>query len=205
MGGRSMATTSSRRAFTPIELLVVIAIISILIGLLLPAVQKVRAAANRASCANNLKQMGLALHNHHDTLGHFPVIDVTSDGLPQFSVHAGLLPFVEQENLRTLIVPNERLFHLVAGQARLNPVQAMAARTVVRTYLCPADGQRPVFTQYQSRFGADALAGTSYVACTGTGTGTYYDLRHPTDGMFWYNGRLEFADVTDGTSNTIAL
>src|SRR5688572_21730885 len=197
--------TVLRPAFTLIELLVVIAIIAILIGLLLPAVQKVREAANRMKCANNLKQLGLAVHNYHDTHGQFPSMEVTTDGLPQLSVHAAALPFIEQENLRHLIVPDQRLFHLAAGQARLNPVQAPAARTVVKTFLCPSDGQSPVFTQYQARFGADALAGTNYVANTGTGTGTFYDLRHPTDGVFWYNARPGFADLTDGTSQTLLL
>jgi prepilin-type processing-associated H-X9-DG protein len=120
-------------------------------------------------------------------------------------VHAAALPFLEQENLKNLIVADQRLFNLVAGQARLNPVQAPAARTVVKTFLCPSDPQPPIFTQYQSRFGADALAGTSYVASTGSGTGTNYDLRYPTDGVFWYNSRTGFADLTDGSSNTLLI
>jgi prepilin-type N-terminal cleavage/methylation domain-containing protein/prepilin-type processing-associated H-X9-DG protein len=196
-----MSFVGNRRpkAFTLIELLVVIAIIAILIGLLLPAVQKVREAAARLSSQNNLKQLGLAMHNHHDALQVLPAAEgPVSGGINYgFSAHAQILPYVEQENVRRLIDLTQPLY-LGSGPSRvLNPVHAGAAGTVIKLFLCPGDGQNPLFTNY---FNA-TLAGTNYVI----NVGTVASHAVPTDGLFWRGSRVRLTDITDGTSNTLMI
>src|SRR5712692_175363 len=146
-----------RRAITLVELLVVIAIIGVLIGLLLPAVQKIRGAAARIQCANNLRQLGLACHNYHDGMRSLPpgytAKAAYPDTTPGWGWGAYLLPYIEQDNIHRQIDFSQPIRNTPAAQA------------VIRTYLCPMD-QTPdeAFTVTDSTLTPIALLGPSSYA-----------------------------------------
>jgi prepilin-type N-terminal cleavage/methylation domain-containing protein len=190
------APPTGRPAFTLIELLVVLALVGLMIGLLLPAVHRVREAANRASCRNNLKQIALAAHCYEGTHAHFPGLGLEPH---QDSALTRLLPYLEQEALQRSIAADQPLFFSGGGHTRLIAVQQPAARVVVRSFLCPSDSQPPLFHGYDWA----VTAGNNYVFNAGTGTATTYDFRYPTDGMAWYGSRVRHRDVTDGLSSTM--
>jgi prepilin-type N-terminal cleavage/methylation domain-containing protein len=181
-------TARRRGAFTLIELLVVIAIIAILIALLLPAVQQAREAARRTQCRNNLKQIGLAVHNYESSHTMFPPGRL---GFPMvFSAQAHILPYLDGANLYNLIDFNTApSFGAPSSPMARNEI---AVRTTIPMYVCPSDfGRVP-----GQEFGP-----TNYVATTGSGTGTANSI-NTGDGVMYSRSSTKFRDVTDGLSNT---
>ena len=194
----------SRRAFTLIELLVVIAIIALLIGLLLPAVQKVREAAARAKCANNLKQIALALHNYEGTHGRFPpgYRDPRPDAQPGpgWGWPTFLLPFVEQQSLHDRIDPDRTVF---GGGANIT-VPTAQTLTQLAVFRCPSDPGP------QTNLNFDGHATASYRGVgwsrpqTAPGPkGLMITNIHNPNGVLFRNSRVRHADVIDGLSGTI--
>lgn len=200
-----------RPAFTLIELLVVIAIISVLIALLLPAVQSAREAARRAQCINNLKQIGIALHNYHSALNSFPVGFLyprpgqVYPGVPalhyRWSVLAQLSPYLEQTNIYNALNMDWPIASgggggFGVGPFTFFPVNQTCRQTRVSLFLCPSDGNPP----------PDPMSGPSnYMFCVGTGlNGGDAGDQIPADGTFHLGTPESIASIIDGSSNTAA-
>ncbi len=182
-----------RQGFTLIELLVVIAIIAILVGLLLPAVQKVREAAARSQCANNLKQVGLTLHGYHDVYKHLPPPRGNHVPTPLFTEYRGwmceILPYIEQDTL--------------AGNMYTDPWYVgffVTYNLPVQTYLCPSDPRDLLSVPS----GNGAM--TSYVGVIGSDATAAAQLNGPSNGVFNVSSLgIRLQEITDGTSNTVMV
>jgi prepilin-type N-terminal cleavage/methylation domain-containing protein len=207
-----------RRAFTLIELLVVIAIIAVLIALLLPAVQQAREAARRTQCKNNLKQIGLALHNYHDVFKMFPSgwIAVDDTGAP--SAHEGtsgvgwgtmILPYIEQANVY-------RQFN--ASLPLTDPLNGPFLRNQIPGFKCPSDPQQDYFAIYEEGGGAllTELPIANYIGSFGpeeldgceNSAGTLPVMTDGTckgSGVFHHNSSVRIAWITDGTTNSLMV
>ena len=197
---------SKPRGFTLIELLVVIAIIAILVALLLPAVQQAREAARRSQCKNNLKQLGLALHNYHDTHRVFPPGSIgysNMGGRPQaFSPLVMLLPFLDQAALYNQINFNVSYAHTL---------NAPLKKTIIPGFLCPSYSGPQVADEHGFKSLTVAPASiTNYLGVCGyTASGPAVDASDRANfaadelGCFWASSNTKIRDIIDGTSNTM--
>lgn len=203
METRDLNPKGTRSGFTLVELLVVIAIIGTLVGLLLPAIQAARESARRMSCTNNLKQIGVAIQNYHDTHktlppGYLSAFDASgNDTGPGWGWAALLLPFMEESNLHQTIQ---------FGLPIESPSNARPRTTQVATYLCPSDPTELTWTAKKYNLDGTVaaticdVASANYVGVFGTSEPGVNG-----DGIFFRNGKVAIRNITDGTSATMVV
>lgn len=217
--GGAHVTLGRPTGFTLIEVLVVIAIIGILIALLLPAVQAAREAARRNQCTNHLKQLGLAIHHYHDARNTFPSGKLRDyratvpDAAPyaRWSIHSQLLPFIEQVNLYNSIdfrFPPSirgmggRMIDFMPPYDSPSPANRAACPTLVPTFLCPSD-PASVPTDWPGQNNYYGNQGSTFLCDISDKQPSTIAPNEKPNGPFYYLSNVRFADVTDGTSNTV--
>jgi prepilin-type N-terminal cleavage/methylation domain-containing protein len=229
-----MLRTRVRRAFTLIELLVVIAIIAILIALLLPAVQQAREAARRTQCKNNKKQLGLALHNYHDTMNVFPATTINpgaancdsfliapNNRIMNHTAYQFMLPYIDQAPMYNKIdfnVPSGNAQHTTgctAAVAGTTWPNLAALDYQVAGFVCPsappfdspstATAAGPYCRNRAYRTSYGFVAAADEQSTAATWAVTYRALNAATKSAWWHNGAAKMAELTDGTSNTMLM
>jgi prepilin-type N-terminal cleavage/methylation domain-containing protein len=190
-----MMTERGRRGFTLLELLVVIAIIGLLIGLTAAAVQRVRGQADRAQCQNRLRQIGLALHSYHDSAGSLPAGvsgEQPNEPQPFLSWCARLLPYLGED---AMWAQTEAAFQ--ADKDSLHDPPHVGLGTPVRHFMCPSDPRIRTAHRFGKR-GERPRAFTSFLGVNGTDAVAE-------DGVLFLDSRVRLTDITDGTTNTLAV
>jgi prepilin-type N-terminal cleavage/methylation domain-containing protein len=197
--------STRRRGFTLIELLVVIAVVGVLVALLLPAVQAAREAARRTQCTNNLKQIGLALQNHHDARRQLPAgwtaydpgtLTPNPEGEPGWGWAAKILPYLEEANISIQIQEEVAI---------TDPLHDTVRITTLPVYLCPSEIEEPTWT-LNAAGGSPALCELARSNDLGNfGTGEIEDDPSNGNGVFFHNSRISFKQITDGLSKTLIV